>query len=341
MAVTKKAPVRPKRTKSEVQHEFDDIQQEVSAARETANRKAAEAGRIHDSEVRQAVQDITPESVVTGISALGRDIGRTLSDLSDKITAEVQRLQSVREAVRLEQEELTRLHKIDVAATALDQLVQDYQREKERLESDISTRRSEWEEEVRTTERDRKEVEDQVRKQRQREIDEYEYKKALERKKAQDKYDEEQRLLEKRNKERQEELERSWQLREVALKDREDELARLRADAAAFNERLEKERHAAAAEATKEAERRFEQQILVLKKDNETEKRVSDLQIKSLELTIAKQAEQLGALQKQLDEAKQQVQEIAVRAIEGASGAKALTHINQIAMEQAKNRPQG
>ncbi|MGA2270789.1 MAG: hypothetical protein ABSH44_20135 [Bryobacteraceae bacterium] len=40
-------------------------------------------------------------------------------------------------------------------------------------------------------------------------------------------------------------------------------------------------------------------------------------------------------------EAKQQVQDIAVKAIEGASGAKALAHINQIAMEQAKNRPQG
>jgi hypothetical protein len=34
------------------------------------------------------------------------------------------------------------------------------------------------------------------------------------------------------------------------------------------------------------------------------------------------------------------VQDIAVKAIEGASGAKALSHINQI-MEQAKNRPQG
>jgi len=40
-----------------------------------------------------------------------------------------------------------------------------------------------------------------------------------------------------------------------------------------------------------------------------------------------------------VDEAKQQVQDIAVKAIEGASGAKALAHINQIAMEQAK-RPQ-
>jgi len=46
----------------------------------------------------------------------------------------------------------------------------------------------------------------------------------------------------------------------------------------------------------------------------------------------------MAALQKQLDEAKQQVQEIAVKAIEGASGARALSHINQIAMEQAKHQ---
>jgi hypothetical protein len=56
---------------------------------------------------------------------------------------------------------------------------------------------------------------------------------------------------------------------------------------------------------------------------------------------VKRQAEQMTALEKQLSEAKQQVQDIAVRAIEGASGAKALSHINQIAMEQAKNRPQG
>ena len=50
------------------------------------------------------------------------------------------------------------------------------------------------------------------------------------------------------------------------------------------------------------------------------------------------QAAQIASLQKQLDQAKQQVQEIALQAIEGASGAKALAHINQIAMEQAKPR---
>ena len=63
--------------------------------------------------------------------------------------------------------------------------------------------------------------------------------------------------------------------------------------------------------------------------------------MKTLEETLARNAAQIAALEKQLADAKQQVQDIAVKAIEGASGARALSHINQIAMEQAKNRPQG
>ena len=79
----------------------------------------------------------------------------------------------------------------------------------------------------------------------------------------------------------------------------------------------------------------------MLKKDAETEKRLATMQVNSLEESVARQQAQIAALEKQLADAKQQVQDIAVKAIEGASGAKALSHINQIAMEQAKNRPQG
>ena len=78
-----------------------------------------------------------------------------------------------------------------------------------------------------------------------------------------------------------------------------------------------------------------------MKKDAEAEKRFGELRVKTLEETVGHQQAQIAALEKQLADAKQQVQDIAVKAIEGASGARALSHINQIAMEQAKNRPQG
>jgi len=334
-----KPPVRAKRAKTEIQEEFAGIRQETEAARESADAKAEEAARLRAAEVRQAVAGATVEVVVQRISGLGLEISKALADVSGKLVEEVERLSAVREAVNLERAELERLHKIDVAATALDQMVQDHAREKERLEAEIAERRAAWEEESRDGERERKEQEENLKKARAREIEEYEYKKNLERKKAQDKYEEDQRLQEKKNKERQETLEKSWQQRETALKEQEQELLRLRKEAQDFPETVKTESEKAAVLAAKAAEQKFAQEILLLKKEADTEKRLSSLQVKTLEDTIARQAAQVEALQKQMEEAKQQVQDIAVKAIEGASGAKALAHINQIAMEQAK-RPQ-
>ena len=113
----------------------------------------------------------------------------------------------------------------------------------------------------------------------------------------------------------------------------------MRKEAQEFPETIKTESDKAAVLAAKAAEQKFEQEILLLKKEAETEKRLATMQINTLEEAMARQAAQIAALQKQVDEAKLQVQDIALKAIEGASGAKALSHINQIAMEQAK-RPQ-
>ena len=206
---------------------------------------------------------------------------------------------------------------------------------------EIAAQRGAWEQETDRIERDRREQEESVKKQRQREIEDYEYKKNLERKKAQDKYDEDVRQVEKKNEEKQEALDKSWKQREAVLKEQEEELARLRKESADFPARLQKEAAAAAAQARSETEGRLEHQALVLRKDAEAEQRLGELRVKTLEEVVARQQTQIGALEGQLGDAKQQVQDIAVKAIEGASGARALSHINQIAMEQAKNRPQG
>jgi len=337
---TAKAPARSRRPRAEVVEEFSGIRKEVEGAREIADAKAAEAAARRETELRQAVEGLSVETVVQRISSLGLEISKALSEVSARLAEEVDRLAAVREAVAIERKELERLHKIDVAATALDQMVQDYVREKERLEAEIAARRTSWEEEIRTTERERREQEESLKKQRQREIDEYEYKKALERKKAQDKYEEDLRLLERKNKEKQEALEKDWQQREAALKEGEQELLALRKEVAEFPARLRAEVDQAVAQALRATEAKSQQEIVLLKRDAESEKRLADLRVETFEELVARQATQIAALQKQLDEAKQQVQDIALKAIEGASGAKALAHVNQIAMEQAKSRPQ-
>jgi hypothetical protein len=329
-----KAPVRAKRGRAELQQEFAEIQEQVESAREAADAKAEGAARLRATEVRQAAEGITVEAVVQKISGLGLEVGKALADVSEQLTQEVKVLATVREAVALERKELEQLHKMDVAATVLDQMVQDYAREKQRSEAEIGALRQGWEEESARMEHERKEQDENLKKQRQREIEDYEYKKALERKKAQDKYEEEMRLVEKKNHERQGALEQAWRQREA-------ELTRLRRESEGFPARLQNEAETAALRVRRETEAKFEQEVLVLKKDAETEKRLAELHVRTLEETLARQASQIVMLEKQLVDAKQQVQDIALKAIEGASGSKALSHVNQIAMEQAKNRPQG
>ena len=70
--------------------------------------------------------------------------------------------------------------------------------------------------------------------------------------------------------------------------------------------------------------------MVLAKRDAEAEKRLAELRAKTLEESLARNGAHIAALEKQLAEAKQQVQDIAVKAIEGASGARALSHINQI-----------
>lgn len=337
-ATTTKAAPRAKRVKADVQREFAEIRDEVEAAREAADAKGDELARVKEGEVRRAAEGVTVDATVDQISKLGLEISRALGGISEKLVDEVTRLTTLRSAVELERKELERLHKVDIAATALDQLVEEHAKQKEQFETEMAVQRSVWEENAENTERERKEQEEALKKQRQREIDEYEYKKNLERKRAQDKYDEEVRQQEKKNKERQEALEKSWAQREAALKEQEEELQRLRKEATEFPARLEREVQRAAAQAAKDAKQQSDQQALLVQKEAEADRRVAELRIKTLEDLVARQNAQIADVQKQLDEAKRQVQEIALRAIEGASGAKTLSHINEIAMEQAKHR---
>lgn len=336
--MAKAAAAHPRRSKADVQQEFLKIREEVAATREGRNAKVEEAATLREAEVRRAVDDLSVEGVAQTISALSVQISKSLANLSDNLIAEVQRLMTIREAVALESEGLQRLHKIDIAATALDQLVQEYDSKKQALEVETSAGRAAWDAQEKARERAEKEYDENLKKQRQRETEEYEYKKTLERKKVQDKYEEEMRTLEKKNREKQEALEKAWQERDGAIKEHEEEYGRLRQEVSSFSSRLQAETEHAKSEATQQTEQRFEQQVLLMTKEREADRRLSDLQIKTLEESVARQTAQMVALQKQLDEAKQQVQDIAVKAIEGASGARALAHVNQIAMEQAKTR---
>jgi colicin import membrane protein len=106
---------------------------------------------------------------------------------------------------------------------------------------------------------------------------------------------------------------------------------------AAFPKELSNAVEQARREVQQAADARAMQETLLAAKEVEGEKKVAALKIAALEEMVSKQNAQIEALTRKLEEANTQVQAIAVKAIEGASNARALSTINEIAMEQAKN----
>ena len=84
----------------------------------------------------------------------------------------------------------------------------------------------------------------------------------------------------------------------------------------------------------RETEAKFEEEVLVLKEDAETEKRLAELQREDPGGDSGPPGCSDRDARKQLVEAKQQVQDIAVKAIEGASGSKAFVRHSQSCYER-------
>lgn len=330
---------RAKKTKAEVEQEFDQLSETVAYSQNMDSSKSNMIEQIKEAEVRAAVSEITAEVIGKKIADLNIEISRALSRMAEKMANEVQLLGVLKEAVVLESKEIQRLHGIDVAATMIDQLLTDHRQKKSTYEAELAQLQLELAKQKEERALEEKEYNEALKKNRAREEEAYEYKKSFERKKLQDRFDEDLHVKEKQNIETQEQLEKTWKEKEAVFKLREEEFLSLKKDAEQFPSRLTAECAKSAKEATKEAEAKYIQEIERLKRDLVVEKQIAELKIKQQHELLTASYSQINALQIQLDEAKRQVQDIAVKAIEGASGAKALNHINQIAIEQAKNRP--
>jgi hypothetical protein len=329
-----------KRSKADIEQEFSILAETVEAEKNSTSAKQEIAAQIKEAEIKATVSEITVEILSKKLAELSLEVSRTLGHLGEKMSAEVNLLKTLQEARTIEAKELEQLHGIDIAAASIDQLIADYNEKKQQFEKEVEETRTSWEHEQEQKNREDVEYISTLKKNRTREIEDYEYQKNLERKKRQDQFDEEVKAKEKQNLETQEKLEKSWKEREILLKQKEDEFIQLKKEVEQFPARLTAEIGKAVKESSKESEAKYAQEISQLKRDLTVEKQISELKLKQMQELLTAQQSQMATLQTQFDEAKKQVQDIALKAIESTSGAKALAHINQIAIEQAKNRIQ-
>ena len=136
---------RAKRSKVEVEQEFSQLADSFANEKDISSPKMSAAEQMHESDVRAAVSEITVEVISKKLSELSLEISRTFSGLSEKMIGEVDQLRSLKEAVALESKEMKRNHGMDVAATRIDLLLDDYSEKKKTLESEIEMILESWE----------------------------------------------------------------------------------------------------------------------------------------------------------------------------------------------------
>jgi hypothetical protein len=327
------------RSAEETKAKFEELARK-SRTKPVLAAKEQEARQSHAQAVLTEVSSVTAESAVKKVTEAGLTINRTLAGINEQVIALVEELKQLDEAIRLKTEELTGLHGKDIAASAIDVLVVEYDRKKAELQAEMERLQNEIAETRSKFATDLKAEQEASELARKRAEEEYGYALQQQRKKDQDAFAEQLRVQAAAERDRKEKLEKDWATREEGLKLREKELEDLRKQVTDFPTVLKKESDAAAAIAGNRVKHEWEVKFTLAQKDAETAQRVANMEIASLKETNAKQAQALQALQSELAEAKRQVQTIAEKALESASGARALAEVQGViaSREYTKNK---
>ncbi|SKB13271.1 conserved hypothetical protein [Planktothrix sp. PCC 11201] len=299
------------------------------------------------------VQKPKMQQTIDHLLLLQTGFGSAINELSEQLTSEAIKLGELRQNVTQELQQLAELHDLEtVEDDTLDTLVQRYETSAKTFDQELSLRRETleqefqeqqkaWQKEQEEYQRTIKERNETYKKSRSRDQETYNYNLELQRNIDSDTYSQTQKTLYKQLEDLQKEQEKQWSEREKTIAEREKLYAEVKAKVAEFPQKLEDNIKRGKDLGRNIGNYQAKIKSDLLAKEVEGQKQYYELRVKSLIETIQSQDTRLQTLSKQLDSALKQVQDLAVKAIEGASNVSSFQAVKEIALEQAKNPNKG
>ncbi|MBK9756133.1 MAG: hypothetical protein IPO88_22085 [Nannocystis sp.] len=334
-------------TKTEILKAYNELAKELKQARGSAP-AAADSPRTTDSEDAPVTQgQASIETIIHELTGIRARLGESVGTLQQQLLREANALHELRSEADEHTSHLRELHGIEVDEETLRGLVKKYQEtqksadeyhaaRKHGFEAELEAKKVAWRKEQEEHARATKEADEAGLRARKREADEYGYETERRHKADADGLAQTKKTQQAELDLSKEQHDRAWAEREQALARREQEYAELKAKAAAAPKDLEAAIAKAEAEGTGIAKRQAKIAADLQQKTNEGKKRVYELRVHELDSTIAKQTEQINELSKQLATALKQAQDLAIKAIDGASNSSSFAAVKEIALEQAK-----
>ena len=345
-----------KNTKQELLDAYQETLKKLREQEKTQLKLEQKLKEKKEEGILRAVSGISADGVIQETNKLKNEIGGMLSKLTDRLAAEVDKFDQVQLAIEIKERELKEIYEIEKAAATLAALIETQRQEKLRFEEEMANEqasltteieaiRVQWQKEKADHQAEAKEQQEQEAKDRKRQKEEYKYEFEREQQLARDKFEDEKAKLqaEKQSLESQmkvlkEQTEKELSEREKQISGKEQEFESLQAQVAEFPQKLQ----AAVAKAVEDSTARLElenkYQKDLLQKEFEGQRNVLTARIQSLEKTVKEQNEQIAKLSTQQDAAYQKIQDVAVKAIDGASKASSFSDLQHVLSEQVKKK---
>jgi len=345
-----------KNTKKELLDAYHEMLQKLHEKENAQLRPEQKLKEKKEDSILKAVTGISADGVIQETNKLKQEIGGMLNKLADRLAAEVNKFDQVQLAIEIKERELKEIYEIEKAAATLAALIETQHQEKLRFEEEMAHKQEsltreieatelQWQKEKAEHQADIKEQQEQEAKNRKRQKEEYQYAFEREQQLARDKFEDEKaklqvekQTLENQMKALKEQTEKELNEREKQINSREKEFESLQAQVAEFPRKME----AAVAKAVEESTRRIELETKyqkdLLQKEFEGQRNVLTAKIQSLEKTVQELNEQTTKLSTQQDAAYQKIQDVAVKAIEGASKASSFSDLQHVLSEQVKKK---
>lgn len=293
-----------------------------------------------DKETQQAslkTDAIVKADIHSLIAGLKTEITKELNAISEKIISESEKYRDIVKSIVVKQKELQDIFGLEAKASELAVLIETQHRRKEEFDEEMNSRKaaldnelnqtkSLWETEKKKFSEDQKEQKLELEKQRKRENDEFLYNLKRTRELEQNKYNDELQKVVRDIASKKEQFDiyqksqsEELSVRESAVAEREKKLNELQARVESFPEELKKAVDGSVKDSSAKLNADFSKNEALLLKGFEGERNVLMAKIEAYDKSVKEQSLQIAKLQQMQEKAYEKVQDIATKAVSGAS----------------------
>lgn len=315
------------RTKEEITQVFQALLKQQKEAQKFIRTKEQTAELAKNKALVTTVAGYKPDLIVKGAAGLQLEFSTSVESLGEQLQKELQKLEELRAAIRVESDNLKACNSAKIAADALHILKQEQEQQKalfeensnqkiEDLEKEIAETQKLWEKEATEFQTKIEERKANLEKRRTKELADYKYELERKYKIGEDDYSERKKLLLRDLAEKQQQKEKDWTKREKTLADNQTDFEKYKTKVDGFDKELEEETKKAKDKAIKEASRKAKVEMELYEKEIEGKRAIAELQVSEFNHTIERQKERITELNAELKTALEQVKALSLKALE-------------------------